>query len=174
MSERRLERQRQQRRLLLERAMERVLLEGPDAVDRLEEVCFPEHCETVELLEEMLGRVGLLETCLALARHMEEEKDHWLRRLAFIDSQPRLRLRRQELDQDQLALFREHFERFGATGPAGERSSAVEAACLLAALREAERQWMAGSGRPALPVLVYEALAVVWPALYPHVRRHAR
>jgi hypothetical protein len=28
-------------------------------------------------------------------------------------------------------------------------------------------------GRPVLPVLVQEALALLWPALYGHARRHA-
>jgi len=27
-------------------------------------------------------------------------------------------------------------------------------------------------GRPVLPVLVQEALALLWPALYAHARRH--
>ena len=29
-----------------------------------------------------------------------------------------------------------------------------------------------GGGRPLLPVLVQEALALLWPALYAHARRH--
>jgi hypothetical protein len=177
MSERRQERQRQQRRLLLERAMD---CAAADALERQEgqaplaDVFFPEHQETLALLGEMLERVGLQETCLALARHQEEDRDHWLRRLAFIEADPGLRARREVLDRDYLGLYTTHFQRWGAAGPAGERSAAFEAGSLLGALRTAERLWVAGQGRPPLPVLVQEALALLWPALYPHVRRHAR
>jgi len=185
MSERRLERQRLQRRLLLERAMERVLAEDAERGREAglatgskgplpEDVFFPEHGETLELLGRMLDRVGLLETCLALARHQEEDRDHWLRRLAFIEAQPRLRLQRAKLDQELAACFAGHFRRWGAAGPAGERGAAFEAAALLGVLREAERQWLAGEGRPALTVLVQEALGLLWPALYPHLRKHTR
>jgi hypothetical protein len=193
MSERRLERQRLQRRSLLERAMDQVAADGfevldPDAaareagltlrslgrLHRKEDIFFPEHGETLMLLGEMLEGAGLLETCLALARFQEEDRDHWLRRLAFIDAQPRLRAYRVLLDRDYRALFSDHFRRWGAGGPAGERQAAFEAACVLAAFREAERQWVEGNGRPLLPVLVHEALAVLWPALYAHARRHAR
>jgi len=41
-------------------------------------------------------------------------------------------------------------------------------------LREAERLWVAGNGRPMLPVLVHEALGLLWPALYPQAKRHGR
>lgn len=188
MSERRLERQRLQRRALLERAMDRAALDGFEALassdpatepglrtlGSVEDLFFPEHGETVTLLGEMLERIGLLETCLALARHREEDRDHWLRRLAFIEAQPRLRIRREHLDQDLRDVYRTHFQRWGAAGPAGERSAAFEAAAVLGALREAERLWVAGNGRPALPVLVHEALSTVWPALYAHARRHVR
>lgn len=139
-----------------------------------EDLFFPEHPETLALLGEMLERVGLQETCLALARHQEEDRDHWLRRLAFIEAEPSLQARRAVLDQGYLTLYTAHFQRWGAAGPAGERSAAFEAGSLLGALRAAERLWVAGNGRPPLPVLVQEALATLWPALYPHLRRHAR
>ncbi len=190
MSERRLERQRLQRRALLERVMDRAALEGFDALDpgelahelggglrspgRVEDLFFPEHGETLTLLGEMLERVGLLETCLALARHQQEEQEHWLRRLAFIENQPRLQAHRLRLERDLQAVLAAHFERWGAAGPLGERTASFEAACVLSALREAERLWVAGNGRPALPVLVHEALSVLWPALYAHARRHIR
>ena len=65
--------------------------------------------------------------------------------------------------------------------PSGLTAHLAEAACIhldfsqtrtLAALRGAERLWVRGGGRPVLPVLVQEALAVLWPALYGHARRH--
>jgi hypothetical protein len=190
MNERRLERQRLQRRTLLERAMDRAVRDGFDALDPgelardagvslrtpglLEDLFFPEHAETLMLLGEMLERVGLLETCLALARHQEDERDHWLRRLAFIDSQNRLHAHRVRLDSDIQAAFAVHFQRWGAAGPAGDRAAVFEAAYVVAALREAERLWVAGYGRPPLPVLVHEALSILWPALYPHAQRHMR
>lgn len=74
-----------------------------------------------------------------------------------------LRARRE--DRGHLALYTAHFQRWGAAGPAGERSAALEAGALLGALHTAERLWLAAQGRPPLPVLVQEALALLWPAL---------
>jgi len=137
-----------------------------------EALFFHDHAELVRGLGEAVERSGLAEALQALARHLEEDRDHWLRRLERIEADPALRARRAALDQDYLELFAAHFGRWGAAGPQGERIAQLEAALLLAALRGAERLWVRGGGRPVLPVLVQEALAVLWPALYGHARRH--
>jgi hypothetical protein len=165
MGGRRQERQEQQRREALERAM---AIPEPGA----EALFFHDHTELVRGLGEAVERSGLAEALQALARHLEEDRDHWLRRLERIEADPALRARRAALDQDYLDLFAAHFGRWGAAGPQGERIAQLEAALLLAALRGAERLWVRGGGRPVLPVLVQEALAVLWPALYGHARRH--
>ena len=133
---------------------------------------FHDHADLVRGLGESLDRAGLEEACQALARHQEEDREHWLRRLARIEAEPALRARRAELDRDYLELFTAHFGRWGAAGAQGERIAQLEATLLLAALRGAERLWVQGQGRPVLPVLMQEALALVWPALYGHARRH--
>ena len=133
---------------------------------------FHDHADLVRGLGESLERAGLPEACQALARHLEEDRDHWLRRLERIEADPGLRARRAELDRDYLELLTAHFGRWGAAGPQGDRTAQLEACLLLAALRGAERLWVAGRGRPVLPVLMQEALALVWPALYGHARRH--
>jgi hypothetical protein len=161
----RKERQLQQRREALERAME--LPEAGEA-----SLFFHDHADLVRGLGESLERAGLPEACQALARHLEEDRDHWLRRLERIAAEPALRARQAELDQDYLDLFAAHFGRWGAAGIQGERTAQLEACLLLAALRGAQRLWLRGQGRPMLPVLVQEALALVWPALYGHARRH--
>lgn len=135
---------------------------------------FHDHGEMVEGFRDLLGRSGLMEACLAMARHQEEDRDHWLRRLALMEADPVLRARRTALDGDYLEVLREHFSRWGAGGPQGERAAALEAGFALAALRCAERLWLAGQGRPILPVLVEEALGLLWPALYGHARRHLK
>jgi hypothetical protein len=165
MSIRREERQRQHRREALERAME-----GPEAGDGA--VFFHDHAELVRGLAESVERAGLAEACQALARHLEEDRDLWLRRLERIEAEPALRARRAELDRDYRDVFAGHFRRWGAAGSQGERVAELEACLLLAALRGAERLWVQGQGRPVLPVLVQEALALLWPALYGHARRH--
>jgi MftR C-terminal domain len=186
-----MERQRQQQRQLLERIMDRMDIWGLEAMTtqelsrevgsdlrllgRLaqpEDVFFPEHGELYESISEMLEHAGLAEACMALARLQEEERDHWIRRLKVIESHPRLRARRMELDREFQDLFTTHFRHYGAPGVAGDRSAEFEAAALLGALRAAERMWLEGNGRPVLPVLVHEALALLWPALYPHQRKH--
>jgi len=136
------------------------------------ELFFHDHADLVRGLAEALERAGLAEACLALARHLEEDRDHWLRRLARIQADPALAARRAELDRDYLEVFAEHFRRWGAAGVQGERLADLEAGLALAAWHGAERLWLRGQGRPALPVLAQEALAVVWPALYGHARRH--
>ena len=138
-----------------------------------ESLFFHDHGEQVAGLAEVLERSGLVEACLALARHLEEDKGHWLRRLALVEAQPRLRARRAALDEDFLAVFGEHFRRWGAAGVHGERVAEFEAACLLGALQGAQRLWVRGGGAPALPVLMQEALGVIWPALYAHARRYS-
>jgi len=165
MGGKRQERQIQQRREALERAME-LPEAGP------EELFFHDHADLVRGLAESLERAGLPEACQALARHLEEDRDHWLRRLERIEAEPALRARRAALDQDYLELFAGHFGRWGAGGSQGDRTAQLEACLLLAALRGAERLWVRGHGRPILPVLVQEALALLWPALYAHARRH--
>lgn len=133
---------------------------------------FHDHADLVRGLAESLERAGLPEACQALARHLEEDRDHWLRRLERIEAEPALRARRAELDRDYLELLAAHFGRWGAAGAQGERIAQMEAGLLLAALRGAERLWVQGRGRPMLPVLVQEAVALLWPALYGHARRH--
>jgi hypothetical protein len=171
MGDRRQERQRQRRREALERAMAG-LEGGAECLDA--GPFFLDHGELVEGLREVLGRAGLLEASLALARHLEDDRDLWLRRLALLDQDPRLRARRAALEADYLEVLGGHFSRWSAGGPQGERAAAIEAGCALAALRGAERLWLQGQGRPLLPVLVEEALALLWPALYGHVRRHLK
>jgi len=163
----RQERKQQKRREALERS-----LAGPGAP--AEDLAFHDHGDLVRGLAEALERQGLPEAFLALARHMEEDREHWLRRLERIEAEPPLRARRAELDRDYLEVFCAHFARWGAAGVQGERLAEIEAGLALAALRGAERLWLRGQGRPVLPVLVQEALAVLWPALYAHARRHQR
>jgi hypothetical protein len=165
MGGRRQERQLQQRREALERAMDQ-----PEA--GTEDLFFHDHADLVRGLAESVERSGLPEACQALARHMEEDRDHWLRRLERIEADPVLRARQAELDRDYRELFAAHFGRWGAAGSQGERTAELEACLLQAALRGAERLWVKGRGRPVLPVLVQEALALLWPALYGHARRH--
>lgn len=183
----RTERQRLRRREALERVMDRVEAgEDPGAPELLtasglatrsladpESLFFHDHGEWVAGLAQALEQAGLAEACLAMARHREADRDHWLRRLALVEAQPRLRARRALLDLDYLAVFGAHFRRWGAGGVHGERVADLEAACLFGALEGAHRLWLRGGGSPILPVLIQEALAVVWPALYAHARRHA-
>ena len=169
------ERQQQKRREALEQAM--ALLEGPAEVGliapgELEARFFHDHADLLAGLSEVLERQGLVEAFLALARHLEEDRESWLRRLALLQAHPGLRARRAELEADYLSCLATHFSRWGAAGTQGERVSEHEAGLALAALRGAERLWLRGGGRPVLPVLVQEALAVAWPALYGHARRH--
>lgn len=165
MGGRRQERQLQERREALERAIE---LAEPG----MENLFFHDHSDLLRGLAEALERSSLAEACQALARHLEDDREHWLRRLERIAAEPALRARRAELDQDYQELFAGHFRRWGAAGSHGERVAELEACLLLAALRGAERLWVQGRGRPVLPVLFQEALAVLWPALYTHARRY--
>ena len=125
-------------------------------------------------MAEVLEKQGLPEAFQALAAHCQEDADHWLRRLACLEREPDLRALRAALERDYLEVFRTPFRRWGAGGAQGERVSDLEAALALAALRGAERLWLEGRGRPMLPVLAQEALAVVWPSIYAHARRHHR
>jgi hypothetical protein len=143
---------------------------GPMVME--EDLYFHDHADLVRGLAEAIERSGLAEACQALARHLEEDRDHWLRRLARVEAEPALRARRAELDRDYLEVLTRHFHHWGAAGVQGERLAELEAGLLLAALRGAERLWVKGQGRPVLPVLVQEALALLWPALYAHARRH--
>lgn len=191
MASRRREKVEVQGRALLERALDLLESEGWEALvpERLaqlsglplrsmgraaepEDLFFPEHAELLDTLQAMLEKLGLAETCMAMARFQEDERDHWLRRLRVIEAEPRLRLRRGDLDREIQACLAAHFRRWGTAGPQGERSAELEAAFVITALRGAERLWVQGKGRPTLPVLVQEALALLWPALYPHVRRN--
>jgi hypothetical protein len=168
----RRERREQGRRETLERAMEDRGDPSAPLAPATRDLFFHDHAALLAGLGEALDQAGLAEACLALARHLEEDRDHWLRRLARIQADPCLAARRTELDQDYLGLLAEHFRRWGAAGVQGERVAELEAGLALAALRGAERMWVRGKGRPVLPVLVQEALAVAWPALYAHARRH--
>jgi hypothetical protein len=168
----RRERQEQMRREALERAMEGPGDPSGSTPPATRDLFFHDHADLVAGLTEALARAGLAEAFLALARHLEEDRDPWLRRLARIQGDPVLAARRAELDQDYRDALADHFRRWGAAGTQGERVADLEAELALAALRGAERLWVRGKGRPVLPVLVQEALAVVWPALYAHARRH--
>lgn len=188
MTDRRQERLRSQRRNLLLRALERAEaggLEGlvPAELVRAEgfplrglgpdpeDLFFPEEADLREGFAQVLAQAGLLEAALAWARHLQEEEGLWRRRLELCAREPRLARRRTALDEGWRDLLREHFQRYGAPGPAGERVAALEAGLVLAALRGAERLWAEGGGRPLLPVLVHEALALLWSALYVHARK---
>ena len=186
--DRRQDRIRTLRRVTLARALERAETEGlaallnpgPDAAAGLKspnleaqplDLLFLDEDDLRTWFAEALEAIGLLESALAWARHLEEEGDLWRRRLALNDREPRLRARRGELDEAWRNLLRAHFRRWGAAGVAGERIASVEAELTLAALRGAERLWLEGGGRPLLPILVREALATLWPALYAHARK---
>ena len=166
---------RQERRLQkLREALERAMA-APAAQAGLDqpELFFHDHADLVRGLGEALDRAGLEEALLALARHLEEDREHWLRRLERIEALPALRARRVELDQDYQDVLAAHFRRWGAAGVQAERLAEIEAGLVLAALRGALRLWVRGKGRPVLPVLVQEALALLWPALYAHARKHS-
>ena len=171
-----IERQQQKRREALKQAM--ALLEGPPpeagliTSAELEARFFHDHADLLAGLTEAMERQGLAEAFSAMARHLEEDREAWLRRLALLQAHPGLRARRAELEADYLRILAAHFGRWGAAGTQGERIAEHEAGLALAALRGAERLWVRGGGRPILPVLVQEALAVAWPALYGHARRH--
>jgi AcrR family transcriptional regulator len=177
MAGKRQDRQVQKRRELLERTLD--LLErggspeslGLQSPAELEAVLFHDHADLVSGLAEVLERKGLVEAFQAYACHLEEDRDLWLRRLA-LQATPALQGRQAALDRDYREAFAAHFRRWGAAGPQGERLSSLEADLTLAALRGAERLWVEGNGRPVLPVLAQEAVALVWPALYAHARRH--
>ncbi|HLO67095.1 MAG TPA: hypothetical protein VK188_08770 [Holophaga sp.] len=166
----RRDRQAQKRRETLERALSAA--PGSLLPADLEAAFFFDHADLLEGLREVLQRKGLVEAFDAYARHLEEERDLWLRRLARIEADPPLRALRAAKDEDFRAMLAAHFRSWGAAGIHGERVADLEAALALAALRNAERQWVLGNGRPVLPVLMQEALAVLWPALYAHARRH--
>ena len=168
----RRERQEQMRREALERAMGLPGEASAPMPPATRDLFFHDHAALVAGLGEALEQAGLAEGCLALARHLEEDREHWLRRLARIQAEPALAARRAELDTDYREVLAGHFRRWGAAGVQGERVAELEADLALAALRGAERLWLRGQGRPVLPVLVQEALAVLWPALYGHARRH--
>lgn len=137
-----------------------------------EDLFFLDHDDLVASLATALREVGLLEALMAYARHLEDERELWLRRLAAQRSDARLRGRASELESDYLACLAAHFRHWGAAGAMGERAAEFEAAALLGALRRAEGLWLEGRGRPQLPVLLHEALVLLWPALYPHQKRN--
>jgi hypothetical protein len=188
MTDRRQERLRSQRRGLLLRALERAEREGLEAVVPAdlaraegfplrgvgpdpEDLFFADEADLRAGFAEALEQAGLLEAAQAWARHVEEEGELWRRRLALVAREPRLALRRRVLDEGWRDLLVAHFQRWGAAGVAGARWAALESELALAALRGAERLWVQGGGRPLLPVLVHEALALLWPALYAHARK---
>ena len=191
MSGRRIERLQVQRRTLLARALEQAEREGlealvPEALARSEglplrslgpepeDLFFLDEDDLRSAFAAVLDHAGLLEAAMAWARYLQEDSDLWRRRLALTAREPRLRLRRLALDEAWRGMLADHFARWGAAGPAGERAADLEADLTFAALRGAERRWIEGGGRPQLPVLAHEALAQLWPALYAHARRHGR
>jgi len=144
----RQERQQQKRREALERAMGQLEAGAAEAGLASADLFFHDHVDLVRGLGEALAGAGLAEACQALARHLEEDREHWLRRLERIAAEPVLRARHAELDRDYLEVFAGHFRRWGAAGSQGERVAELEACLLLAALRGAERLWVEGGGRP--------------------------
>ncbi|BDU73853.1 hypothetical protein [Mesoterricola silvestris] len=175
MAEGRRGRQIQKQRELLDRTLAALETGGPTDVRSfadLDAILFHDHADLVRGLAEVLDRSGLVDAFQALARHLEEDSGLWLRRLERLEADPALRARRAERDRDYLEVLGAHFRRWGAADPQGQRVSDLEATLALAAQRGAERLWVQGRGRPVLPVLVDEALAVLWPALYAHARRH--
>jgi hypothetical protein len=173
MAGRRQERQHQKHREALERALADAPSEGSlRSAAELEAIHFHDHADLVRGMAEVLERKGLVDAFQALALHQEEDRDLWLRRLERLETDPALRDRRTVLDRDYRDALAAHFRRWGAAGPQGERIAELEAGLALAALRGAERLWVQGGGRPVLPVLVQEAVALLWPALYGHARRH--
>lgn len=189
MSDRRLERQRQQFRETLVRALDVLEREGMEGLElpalgeaagsrallnRLpdpEALFFYDHTEILEGLREALGRFAVLEALLAYGEHMEADRDLWLRRLAAVHSEPRLRARQSLLDEELHQVLADHFRRWGAADPAGLRSCELEAWAVLGAVKGAQALWREGNGRPTLPVLLHEAMVLLWPSLYPHQRR---
>ena len=183
MAARRAERAQADRRVLLQRAVAQLEAEGWGALAPLAETglrSLDEQPEGLLFLDEddlrdgflaVLGEAGLVRAVEAWAAHLEEEGELWRRRLRLQVREPRLAARRAELDEAWRQGLRAHFTRWGAAGPAGARTSALEAELVLAALRGAQRLWVEGQGRPVLPVLAQEALATLWPALYAHARK---
>lgn len=189
MSERRLERQRQQYREALERALDVVEREGFEGLDlpvlgestgaralisRLpdpEALFFHDHAEILKGLQEALGHFSVLEALLAYGEHLETDRELWLRRLQAVRAVPRLRARKAFLDEALHGVLAAHFRRWGAADPAGLRASELEAHAVLGALNGALALWVEGGGRPTLPVLLHEGMVLLWPALYPHQRR---
>lgn len=189
MSDRRLARQRQQFREALERALDVVEREGMEGLElpvlgeaagsrallsRLQDpeaLFFHDHAEILEGLQEALGRASVLDAFVAYAEHVEEDRDLWLRRLAMVRRELRLRARQALLDRDLQRILADHFRRWGAADPAGLRSAELEAWAVLGALNGALALWLEGGGRPTLPVLLHETMVLLWPALYPHQRK---
>ncbi len=189
MTDRRRERQRQQQREALERALGVVEREGLDALSlpdlgeavsqrallaRLpdpEALFFQDHPELMEGLQEALSQRHVHDALLAYAEHLEGDRDLWLRRLEAIHREPRLRARQAQASDDLRRVLGAHFQRWGAADPAGRRATELEAWAVAGVLEGALDLWRLGSGRPTLPVLVHEALTLLWPALYPHQRR---
>ncbi len=136
-----------------------------------EALFFYDHAEILEGLREALGRFAVLEALLAYGEHMEEDRDLWLRRLAAVRAEPRLRARQSLLDEALRQVFADHFRRWGAADPAGLRSCELEAWAVLGVVNGAQALWLEGNGRPTLPVLLHEAMVLLWPSLYPHQRK---
>ena len=59
-----------------------------------EDLFFHDHADLVRGMAEALDRTGLEEACQAMARHLEQDRDHWLRRLERIEAEPALRAQR--------------------------------------------------------------------------------
>ena len=76
----RQDRQTQKRREILERAL---VSGAPGLLSQadLQATFFPDHADLVKGMAEVLERKGLVEAFQALACHMEEDRDLWLRRL---------------------------------------------------------------------------------------------
>ena len=66
----------------------------PQAALASADLFFHDHADLVHGLAEALAGAGLVEACQALARHLEEDREHWLRRLERVEAEPALRARR--------------------------------------------------------------------------------
>ena len=123
----RRERQIQRWREALDRGADGGGPEGDLTPAQVEDLFFHDHEDLVRGLEEALARAGAQEALLALARHLEEDRDHWLLRLECIQARPALRGRGEALEADYREVFAAHFRRLGAAGAQGERIARLEA-----------------------------------------------
>lgn len=123
-----------------------------------------------EAFDAALATLGLAEACMALARHLESDAARWQRLLQAVVSDPTLQAARNRHQQVRLNALIRHFETWEAATPEGQRAARFQAAWVVATLQTLEDTWVRQHGRPILPVLMHEGLALLWPALYQRVR----